>query len=285
MAQDLERFISACSTASGATQAGEYLRALFDKERVNQRTKIPSLVELAQAGVAVPGFSTEAKTQAAPVPGQTDPSAPRYTQGAAGPQESEPEPASAARAVPRRSGTSLLATGVLLGLLAFGGAFAALRYWPGTSRTPPSPPPDPVAVVPPPPPVAPPPVTPAPDPPDEAVPPQVEPAENPLPKPRRMERPIQLDAVSIQRVVTRGSGPILHCFETYKADLPADRGQVLVRFSILGSGKVTSAQTVGPLSGSRVATCLEQRVTRLQFPRHVDQEITLSAPFQYQVKR
>jgi hypothetical protein len=96
---------------------------------------------------------------------------------------------------------------------------------------------------------------------------------------------VQLDAVTIQRVVTRGSGSIHQCFDTYKGELPTDQGQVLVRFTILGSGKVSSAQTVGALSGTHVGDCLEQRVARLQFPRHVDQEITLSAPFQYQVKR
>jgi serine/threonine-protein kinase len=297
MAEDLERFIGSVSTASGTMQVGAYLRSLFGEERVSHRTRIPSLVDLAQAGVAVPGFNPEAKTLAAPRPGQSDPAVPRYTgalEGAAHPDKTAFAQAGE-MGPPRRSGAALLAIGVLLGLVAFGGAFAALRLWPGPA---PQPPPNPtgtapaiasppVAVTPPSNPVpidtSPPVDAPKPpDPPENTV--VNKPPPNPKPHPPP-SGPVKLDAVSIQKVVTRGSGPIMQCFETYKGELPAERGQVSIRFTIVQSGKVTGAQTVGTLAGSKVATCLEQRVARLQFPRHVDQEITLSAPFQYQVRR
>src|SRR5262249_38566168 len=156
----------------------------------------------------------------------------------------------------------------------FGGAYAALRLWPGaTQQVNPTPSPTPAPVDPPPstppvaisPPVTPPsvaPVNPPTPPPDDVKkPPDTTPEEPTAPKPgpRHPTGPVQLDAVSIQRVVTRGSGPIGQCFEAYKTELPADKGQVPVRFTILQTGKVINAQTVGPLAGTHVGTCLEQR--------------------------
>ncbi|HYV47036.1 MAG TPA: protein kinase [Myxococcaceae bacterium] len=300
MAQDLERFIGSVSTASGATQAGTYLRSLFGEERVAHRTRIPSLIDLAQAGVPVPGFNPEAKTLAAPRPGQSDPAVPRYAQGASA-LEATANPDKTAMAAAgeagqhRKSGAGLLAVGVLLGLIAFGGAFAALRFWPGSQPQPPPPLVNPTVTPPvavnPPAPVNPPPPDNTTLPPDESTKLPDPPPDNSTVKPPVVKHtpvqtaPVQLDAVSIQRVVNRSYGPINQCFETYKAELPTEKGQVSVRFTILQSGKVTGAQTVGNLAGSHVATCLEQRVTHFQFPRHVDKEITLSAPFQYQVKR
>ena len=311
MASDLEKFIASVSTASGASQVGGYLRSLFGEERVTHRTRIPSLSELAQSGVAVPGFNPEAKTLAAQRPGQSDPAVPRYAQGASA-LEAPASPDKTTMAQPgemgptRRGGAGLLAAGVALGLLAFGGAFAALRFWPGTQPQPVvQPPPPPVSPVTTPPEVKPPVPTPPPvetppnavtgtgTDPDPAKPPQTTVTPPPVETspvkvkrpPERPQGPVQLDAISIQRVVTRGSAPIMQCFERYKTELPADRGQVSVRFTIQQSGKVTGVQTVGAMAGTGVARCLEQQVGRLQFPRHVDQEITLSAPFQYQVKR
>ncbi|HVE81658.1 MAG TPA: serine/threonine-protein kinase, partial [Myxococcales bacterium] len=155
MAQDLERFISSVSTSSGSTHVGTYLRSLFGDERVSLRTRIPSLVELAQAGVAVPGFNPEAKTLAAQRPGQSDPAVPKFSQGAAALAREAPDRTTMAQpgemGPPRRGGAGLLAAGVLMGLVAFGGAFAALRYWSSSTSQPPPPPPPVVDATPPPP--------------------------------------------------------------------------------------------------------------------------------------
>jgi serine/threonine-protein kinase len=302
MAADLERFLGA---TSGGSQVGTYMRALFGDERVAFRSKIPSLSELAQAGVPVPGFNPEAKTQAGSRPGQSDPHVPRFRpspeaasalQGDGTPDKTTlARPSELPAAAGRRSGAGLLAAGVALGLLAFGGAFVALRYLGGPAPVPvpaPAPaPPTPQAPVaqapevpPPAPAPAPAPVAadpaPAPDQPPEA--PAVEPVRT---KRKTSRQPVKLDAVTIQKVVSRGSASILQCFDSHQQDLPADRGQASVKFTILGSGKVTGAKAVGGLAGTRVGGCLEQRVSRLSFPAHVDREITITVPFQYQVKR
>jgi serine/threonine-protein kinase len=75
------------------------------------------------------------------------------------------------------------------------------------------------------------------------------------------------------------------CFQAFKDQLPSDTGQVTVQFSILGSGKVSTAEAQGPLAGTGVGKCLEQRVARLRFPAHRDKQVTLALPFEYRVAR
>jgi serine/threonine-protein kinase len=99
------------------------------------------------------------------------------------------------------------------------------------------------------------------------------------------KRLVTLDASDIQRVVNKGRGPILECFESFKEELPGEQGQVSVSFTILGSGKVTHARVGDSLGGSRVGRCLEQRVGKLRFPAHKDKEISLSLPFGYRIQR
>src|SRR6185369_6557358 len=70
MAEDLEKFVRANVTHSGSANVGSYVRALFGDERVLSRSKIPSLTELAGAGVQIPGLVPEIPTRALDSAGQ-----------------------------------------------------------------------------------------------------------------------------------------------------------------------------------------------------------------------
>jgi serine/threonine-protein kinase len=102
---------------------------------------------------------------------------------------------------------------------------------------------------------------------------------------RSPQKPIELALPDVQKVVSKERGSVMACFETYKDELPTESGEVTVQFSILSSGRVTGASAKGPLAGTPVAHCLEQRVTRLHFPVHRDKEVTLALPFEYRVER
>jgi len=97
----------------------------------------------------------------------------------------------------------------------------------------------------------------------------------------RHTEPVELDAAGVQKVLSRSSGPIRACFETYMDELPGEGGQVAVTFTILGSGKVVNAKVASAFAGTKVGKCVEQRVARLRFPAHKDKEINLTLPFDY----
>jgi hypothetical protein len=85
-------------------------------------------------------------------------------------------------------------------------------------------------------------------------------------------------------VVSRNRARIMTCFEQFKRDLPSDRGEVQVRFTIYSSGRPDAA-TQGPLASQPVGKCLEKQVERLRFPAHKDKEVTVVLPFGYRVTR
>jgi serine/threonine-protein kinase len=126
---------------------------------------------------------------------------------------------------------------------------------------------------------------PTPPPPEVTPSPEVEDPPPVKPPVHKHVAPIELGLPDVQRVVSRERGLVMGCFETHKDELPSANGQVTVQFSILASGKVTGALARGPLAGTPVAHCLEQRVTRMKFPVHKDKEVTLALPFEYRVER
>jgi serine/threonine-protein kinase len=116
-----------------------------------------------------------------------------------------------------------------------------------------------------------------PEPPPSEPPPAKEPV-------RTAKARVTLEASDIQRVVTRNRARIMTCFEQFKRDLPADEGDVKVRFTIYSSGRA-EASTQGPLAAKAVGRCLEKQVARLRFPAHRDKEVTVVLPFGYRVTR
>ncbi|MFN0061522.1 MAG: protein kinase domain-containing protein [Myxococcaceae bacterium] len=303
MAHDLERFLDAGTSASGGKQIATYVQALFGDERVAQRSRIPTLSAL------VPNIALTKEKSSANLPALPDlvveqPSdAGSFGPGNTKVSASRPKRARGKGGDSGRNPLRSVSMGVLGGIfVAFGGLY-------GWQRLHPAPPPEPVASVSPAPaPVSPPapvaPVVPSPAQHTALVPPSAaagpvpvappvaslaQPAAPPpapvvrtAPRPARVK---QLSIEDIQRVVSRGRAQVTECLELHQKDLPNDAGEVSVKFSILGSGRVAHAETQGALAKTAAARCLEARLARLPFPAHGDKEVQLSLPFAYRVRR
>ncbi len=95
---------------------------------------------------------------------------------------------------------------------------------------------------------------------------------------------VSLETADIQRVLARHRARVSSCFELHKADLPADEGDVRVRFTIHASGKAEPVME-GPLARRPLARCLEARLKRLRFPAHQGESVSVVLPLGYRVTR
>jgi serine/threonine-protein kinase len=319
-ADDLEHLIAREAVSPSAAALAAFLRATFGEERFTQKTRIPTMTSLIQSGVAIPAVTDSmvsmvgaARTDAAP-PAPAPAATPTPSTGERTSVVPPPPGTDAALRVRRRKG--LWAVGAASVLLLAGGAFVVGRSLSGPSApvAQPQPPAQPIVEAAPttPSPAAPvetPPVAVAVQPPPAAVPTPpteaavapntVAPTSEPAPaEPAPVAEPVSpskstssskgrvvtLEAADIQRTVNRGRAGIKTCFEQHKADLPSDTGEVRVRFTIYGTGRV-KADAQGPLASAPVGQCLEKKVERLRFPQHRDKEVTVEMSFDYRVQR
>ncbi|MCY1075567.1 protein kinase domain-containing protein [Archangium lansingense] len=307
-ADDLEHLLSREPQRPTGAHLAAYLRNSFGEERYAEKTRIPTITTLKQAGYSVPATTVDSSRMSGSMP--TVSSEARKGVGPSRPGKNS------AMAGPSRW------RGIVLGvvascLLLAGGAFVVGRNVRMTPAEPvPQPAPQPVVQAAPSNPLPPPvPKEPAPASPEATSPgsaaaeaspsaqvpppaqtalaaapeaaeaPPAAPAE-PVPSKTsaRTVKRVSLEAADIQRVVNRNRARIMSCFEQYKRDLPADEGQVQVRFTIFSSGKADAA-TQGALATRPVGKCLEKQVERLRFPAHRDKEVTVVLPFGYRVTR
>ncbi len=266
MAADLERLLAAWTSGQNVVSVGAYLRDLFGEERFNHKTRIPTLVSLAQSGVDVPGFSN-------PYMPKTDPGDAVLTD--AGPTKVVAPPGAKARS--SRGAVMLVA---LAAVAAAGlGAYVVLRG-PGRAVEAEPPPVEQATQT-----------TPAED---GGAPPQVAEADagsTEAPQPsdagarvavavgRGCGRVDQLTVKDIERSVLKGKSRILQCFEEHRSELPGQSGKVNVTVTIAPSGKVASA--VSEMKG-RVGKCLESRVKALCFPAYRGEPLQVKIPFVFE---
>lgn len=303
-ADDLEHLLSREPQRTTGAQLAAYLRSSFGEERYAEKTRIPTITTLQQAGLSVPVTIPGASL----MPSGSMPSVSSEARTGVVP----PQPGTNGAMAGARRGRGIVLGVVASCLLLAGGAFVVGRKV-GTAPAEPvaQPAPQPVVQTAPPPTPEPPPApTPAspeaaspggavagaspsaqePPPAQTALAAAPEPAEAPSAEPppsktaARTVKRVTLEAADIQRVVSRNRARIMSCFEQYKRDLPADEGQVQVRFTIFSSGKA-AADTQGPLAARPVGKCLEKQVERLRFPAHKDKEVTVVLPFGYRVTR
>jgi serine/threonine protein kinase len=306
LADDLERILQEEPHPPSGAQVAAYLRSSFGDQRYTEKTRIPTLATLGQVGLPVPvTFSGPSPLSASGA------MATAYSEG-----RTSVVPSPSGTGIPTvqpaaRSHRGGLIAGVLGGcLLLAASAFVVGRKLATTPTDAVPPAPAPVTQA------APPPANPTPAPaspgaetpggavapaaaaeaqqaaqaqppvetPPEAVAAQPEPPPQVKTQVRTSKTLVTLEAVDIQRVVTRNRARIMTCFEQFKRDLPADEGDVKVRFTIYSSGKA-DAETQGPLAARPVGKCLEKQVARLRFPAHRDKEVTVVLPFGYRVTR
>ncbi len=273
-AQDIERFLQGHTSGGGSTSLATFMASFFGPDRVASKTRIDSLAELSAKGVDVPGMANPAS------PG-TDPSITNLSS----------EGATKAVGVPtsvkmkRRTGFALIGGTVGL-VVALAGALAWALFFrvpAGGGTVQPNLTPDAGTVV------TPPPVV-------DAGPAPVADAGAPAPVPEPEDagaaeqrhpnlppQPVTLTAPLILKVVSAHKPAIYNCFQQHKGDLPADEGKLKVTFTIVSSGKVSAAQS--ELSDKQVGRCVEQVVKGMHFPVHKDKEVSLTLPFEWQVKR
>ncbi|WNG49604.1 protein kinase [Archangium minus] len=300
-ADDLERILAREPQPTTGAHLAAYLRTSFGEQRYTEKTRIPTLSTLGMVGIPVSLASGSFPTYSGAMP-----AAPSETRTGVIPPPSRTGIPTVQRS--RRGG--LVVALVASGLLLVGGAFVVGRKLaPVSEATPPPSNPVPSAS----------PEVPAAASPGTAVAPaavaEAQPATQPsapaesaptpqaavavAPTEAQVEPPppaakasartatkarVSLEAADIQRVVSRNRARIMTCFEQYKRDLPADEGDVQVRFTIYSSGKADAA-TQGPLAKRPVGRCLEKQVERLRFPAHRDKEVTVVLPFGYRVTR
>ncbi|MCC6336296.1 MAG: serine/threonine protein kinase [Myxococcales bacterium] len=278
--QDIERFLSATTSASGGQLLADFMTSFFGPDRVNSRSRIETLEQLAARGVEVPGRSN-------PLTKRTDPGTlPAATIAALPPDEQtkaiEPPSTVQGRGGGRRGGVLVAAVvgALLVGVGVTVGVLKGLR--PGGA---------PVAL-----PAAP----------DAAVaeaevdagPPAVEDAGSALAvaaevdagaeepavpaKGAKPAKPVVLTTALVSKGVSGAKGRIQRCFRDHRDELPSAQGTLKLQFTIASSGKVTAAST--DLPGTKVSKCIEAAVRALSFPRHVDLEVRVPIALAWDVR-
>jgi serine/threonine-protein kinase len=299
-ADDLEAILALESQAPTQAHLAAYLRGSFGEQRYTEKTRIPTLATLGQSGHAIPAVAPGESAFLRPM---ETPTVHLEARPSVVPAPSGSGIRTVVAPPPRRRGLVLAI--VAGGLMLAGAAFVVGRNLGNAPSAPVVPPPPALQAAPPSPAPEPPPspTTPAPAPaPEAAVAPAsqlqppaqaiAEPEAAPVAQPpvkekvpaRSSKTRVSLEAADVQRVVLRNRARIMACFEQYKRDLPADEGDVQVRFTIYSSGK-TDAATQGALAARPVGKCLERQVERLRFPQHRDKEVTVVLPFGYRVTR
>jgi serine/threonine-protein kinase len=302
LAQDIERFIGATTSASGGQTLSNFMAGFFGPARVKSKTRIETLEELAARGVDVPGRVNPLAPKTDP--GLQRPASQELPTAAAASQVAE-EGATKAVGLPRSvradgnaQGPSVQAASsrsnrlvfavvgaLVLGVVGTVGAMKALQR-PEEPRVPPAvverPAPDvdagasepsvvdagavaaiePAVVAP--------------------LPPEVPDAGAPAPEAPKPRGPVTLTTAMVQRGVAQTKGRIQACFKEHKAELPAPQGTLMVNFVIASTGKVTSVTTDRP--GTKVSRCIETAMKGVSYPRHVDLEVRVPIALNWDVR-
>ena len=282
-AQDLERYLQAHTSGGGTSSLGNFMTSFFGPERVQSKTRIDSLAELAQQGVDVPGHSNPRAPKTDP---DHTPTTVEVATKAALPPGVVAEPLGPGASTQVRQATR---KGLLLGVggafalsLAVGAAVVVLVRQGGETAADPVPVADaraevdagpaaaPGAAV----------VDPSAGGPDAGAVAVVEPGVEP-PKPRPAPPGI-LTERGILAVVRQNYGGLARCVTQHEADLPGQAGLVKLRLTIASSGRVTQASSEH--GDKDVGRCLEEHARTLKFPAHRDREVSIVLPVQYTKK-
>lgn len=291
LAEAIEQFLTSTGESCNGTALGGWLQAFFGPEEVQQKTRIPSLDEL--RGLPVPASTPAAPRRSRPgaqtlpslpeptrvveTPGTSLPSAPALSAGAPSPPtQSSRSTLLTILGVSLLAGLTAAVTTVILrpteratgdaGVLVIGQFASVADASVGAGAVD---------------------VSPRPETHDGG-------AEATASEPEARDagdarsttsvvRPVKLTVPVIAAVVRRNASLMTRCFESFKADLASDTGMVPVTITVGQSGRVTRASS--PLAGTPVGQCLERQARALRFPAHLDVEVTVTMPFQWQVQR
>jgi serine/threonine protein kinase len=270
LALALEQFLQAMSSAGGSSGLANFMVQFFGNERVQSKTRIDSLAELAARGVDVPGHKN-------PLAPGTDPGGVNRTPSSEGPTKAtgSPKTTTKVREATRKGMWMGLGLAFAGSLILSGAALGVYRYMAGQDEKavpvvnpvpiPPTAVDAGVAVIPP------------------SIDPVVETAVDAGVKPAVVVGPPKrLEAETILKVIKQNYGGIARCLSTHEKDLDGEKGQVKLRMTIGASGKVTDASS--ELADRGVGKCLESHARSIRFPAHKDKEVSFVLPVQYAKK-
>jgi serine/threonine-protein kinase len=284
LASELERFLAATTSGSGATQLSQFMHAFFGPERVSQKTRIDSLPDLAGKGWDVPGYvnPNSPKTD----PSHTPPgSGPRIVRSTSSEEPTKAVGGSTPSVVERKKRLGAAAIGALVAvavMLVGGGTLVGVfgfRVPLGgvtvTSGDPPI-----TAVVDAGPAVA------------EGVDaggPATAAVVDAGPQPQQaFAKPVCPSGVKpttlVMRAIKDRYSELTGCFEKHKTQLPEDQGKLMVTFRIAPNGKITEAKADLP-SAPKVTGCVEERIKTVRVSCYNGGDATANLPLQWSVKR
>ncbi len=90
-----------------------------------------------------------------------------------------------------------------------------------------------------------------------------------------------LSPQEVNRVIGRKMGAIKGCYERALRRDPNLQGKLVVRFTISGSGLVTTARTIENALTPEVGNCIEQAFKRFRFPQPDGGSLTMESPFMF----
>jgi len=277
LASELERFLAATTSGSGATQLSQFMHAFFGAERVASKTRIDSLADLSGKGWDVPGYvnPSSPKTE----PSHTPPGGRKRTSASTEEPTKAVGPGSSVMERKKRLGAA--AVGALMGglMMLVGGGVVLALFGVDRLRGPREQPPVVVAPAPVIAPVA------------EAVdagpadagqalavaPPPVAPA---APKCPPNAKPTAL----VMKAVRDRYSELTQCFERHKTQLPEDEGRLQVTFRIAPNGRITEAKADLP-GAPKVTGCVEDRLKSVKVTCYNGGDATANLPLQWSVKR
>jgi serine/threonine-protein kinase len=280
LASDLERFLAATTSGSGHTALSTFMGSFFGSERMAAKTRIDSLPDLAQKGWDVPGYAN-------PSSPKTDPSGTPVRRTTSDPEAVTRMAGMTPSVVDRRRRVGAAFIGALVGagVLLIGGV-AMFAFFKQTTNAPDA---GPAMVVP----VAAldageavaAPVVDA----GAAAAPVVEAPvdagsgakENTAVKPvcPPGAKPSQL----VMKTVKDHYGELTACLDKFKSELPADQGNLTVKFHIIPNGRIIEAST--DLPGTKVSSCVEERLKVMRVACYNGGDVTANLPLHWNVKR
>jgi hypothetical protein len=273
LAQDIERYVGATTSATGSQALGQFMTACFGPERVKSKMRIESLDELSKRGVDIPGRVNPmaVKTAVAEVPHVRNEAAERTNAIGA------PLTVQSARKFQTRKLQGWMALALVVGI---GGTVAAMKLLNPVAPVPVVEKPLPVVV-------------------DAGAAAEVvvdagaqlaaavidagpEPVVDAGVAVAKSQRPVTLTTAMVQKGISQNKGRFQKCFKDNKPELPAPQGTLKVTFAIASTGKVSSVGT--DLEGTKVSRCIESAVRSMVFPRHVDLEVRVPIALSWDVR-
>ena len=94
----------------------------------------------------------------------------------------------------------------------------------------------------------------------------------------------RLTGKDIGKVFTKSQKQLRGCLENNRKLLPSKEGEMMMTFTVLDSGVVSTAKVTSPGFEGVIGECVASRLKSLKFPRHREPAVTFALPLAYVFK-